>query len=140
MLVFGLIVGGSVAISYAIDCFPEIGGESMASVMVIRNTIGFALSYAITPWWTGMGRLRVHSLHGNVLAVHVEGKEPPEILCPDVLEVRREQCGWRALSKFTPSTLSAVWRQETTYLFMMVETEVLEIDSGRVRRMAMFEM
>ena len=52
---FGLIVGGSVAIAYAIDCFPEIGGESMASVMVIRNTIGFALSYAITPWYTGMG-------------------------------------------------------------------------------------
>jgi MFS family permease len=55
MLVFGLVVGGSVAIAYAIDCFPQIGGESMASVMVIRNTIGFALSYAITPWYTGMG-------------------------------------------------------------------------------------
>ena len=55
MLVFGLVVGGSIAIAYAIDCFPQIGGESMASVMVIRNTIGFALSFAITPWYTGMG-------------------------------------------------------------------------------------
>ncbi|GAB7358070.1 hypothetical protein MBLNU230_g0232t1 [Neophaeotheca triangularis] len=55
MLVFGLIVGGSIGISYAVDCFKEIGGESMASVMVIRNTIGFGFSYAITPWYTDMG-------------------------------------------------------------------------------------
>lgn len=55
MLVFGLTVGGSIAIAYAVDCFPQIGGESMASVMVIRNTIGFGLSFAITPWYTGMG-------------------------------------------------------------------------------------
>lgn len=55
MLVFGLIAGGSIGIAYAVDCFPQIGGESMSSVMVIRNTIGFALSFAITPWYTGMG-------------------------------------------------------------------------------------
>ncbi|EME43948.1 hypothetical protein DOTSEDRAFT_88253 [Dothistroma septosporum NZE10] len=55
MLTFGLIVGGSVALSYAVDCFKEISGESMASVIIIRNTIGFGFSYAITPWYTNMG-------------------------------------------------------------------------------------
>lgn len=55
MLVFGLIVGGSIGIAYAVDCFPAISGESMASVMVIRNTVGFGFTYAITPWYTTMG-------------------------------------------------------------------------------------
>lgn len=55
MLVFGLIVGGSIGLSYAVDCFKEISGESMAAVIVIRNTIGFGFSYAITPWYTNMG-------------------------------------------------------------------------------------
>lgn len=55
MLTFGLIVGGGIGLSYAVDCFKEISGESMASVIIIRNTIGFGFSYAITPWYTNMG-------------------------------------------------------------------------------------
>ncbi|KAI7166494.1 MFS general substrate transporter, partial [Hortaea werneckii] len=49
MMVFGVIVGGSIGLSYAVDCFKEISGESMASVIVVRNTIGFGFTYAITP-------------------------------------------------------------------------------------------
>ncbi|RMX75630.1 hypothetical protein D0869_11445 [Hortaea werneckii] len=52
MMVFGVIVGGSIGLSYAVDCFKEISGESMASVIVVRNTIGFGFTYAITPWYT----------------------------------------------------------------------------------------
>ncbi|KAF2164444.1 hypothetical protein M409DRAFT_25322 [Zasmidium cellare ATCC 36951] len=55
MLTFGLVVGGGIGLSYAVDCFKEISGESMASVIIIRNTIGFGFSYAITPWYTNMG-------------------------------------------------------------------------------------
>jgi MFS family permease len=55
MMVFGLVIGGSIGLSYAVDCFKEISGESMASVIVIRNTMGFGFSYAITPWYTNMG-------------------------------------------------------------------------------------
>ncbi|KAF2174058.1 hypothetical protein M409DRAFT_62222 [Zasmidium cellare ATCC 36951] len=55
MLTFGLIVGGSIGLSYAVDCFKEISGESMASVIIIRNTMGFGFSYAITPWYTDVG-------------------------------------------------------------------------------------
>jgi MFS family permease len=55
MLAFGCITGGSIAISYNIDSFKEIGGESMVSVIVIRNTLGFGFSYAITPWVDGQG-------------------------------------------------------------------------------------
>ncbi|KAH7189997.1 major facilitator superfamily domain-containing protein [Fusarium oxysporum] len=30
-------------------------GETTVSIMLIRNTIGFGFSYAITPWWTTQG-------------------------------------------------------------------------------------
>lgn len=55
MLSFGCITGGSIAISYNIDCFKEIAGESMMTVIIIRNTMGFGFSYAITPWVEAQG-------------------------------------------------------------------------------------
>lgn len=55
MLAFGCITGGSIAISYSIDCFKELSGESMVSVIIIRNTLGFGFSYAITPWIEAQG-------------------------------------------------------------------------------------
>jgi MFS family permease len=55
MLTFGCVTGGSIAVSYNVDCFKEIAGETTVSVMLIRNTIGFGFSYAITPWWTSQG-------------------------------------------------------------------------------------
>ncbi|KAJ5585110.1 uncharacterized protein N7459_004910 [Penicillium hispanicum] len=55
MLTFGCVTGGSIAVSYNVDCFKEIAGETTVSIMVIRNTIGFGFSYAITPWWTTQG-------------------------------------------------------------------------------------
>lgn len=55
MLTFGVVTGGAIAVSYNVDCFKEIAGETTVSVMVIRNTIGFGISYAITPWWTTQG-------------------------------------------------------------------------------------
>lgn len=55
MLTFGCVTGGSIAVSYNVDCFKEIAGETTVSIMLIRNTIGFGFSYAITPWWTSQG-------------------------------------------------------------------------------------
>ncbi|KAK2738455.1 hypothetical protein FQN57_007046 [Myotisia sp. PD_48] len=55
MLAFGCITGGSIAISYNIDCFKELSGETLVSVMLIRNTLGFGFSYAITPWLEAQG-------------------------------------------------------------------------------------
>lgn len=55
MLTFGCVTGGSMAVSYNVDCFKEIAGETTVSIMLIRNTIGFGFSYGITPWWTTQG-------------------------------------------------------------------------------------
>jgi MFS family permease len=50
MLTFGCVTGGAIAVSYNVDCFKEMAGETTVSIMVVRNTIGFGFSYAITPW------------------------------------------------------------------------------------------
>ncbi|KAK7226766.1 hypothetical protein V2G26_014769 [Clonostachys chloroleuca] len=55
LLTFAVVTGSSIALSYNIDCFKDICSESITSVIVIRNTMGFAFSYAITPWYTNMG-------------------------------------------------------------------------------------
>ncbi|KAI6608540.1 hypothetical protein MCOR04_000008 [Pyricularia oryzae] len=55
VLTFGVVMGGSIAVSYNVDCFKEIAGETTVSVMLIRNTIGFGISHGITPWWTTQG-------------------------------------------------------------------------------------
>ncbi|OJJ62631.1 hypothetical protein ASPSYDRAFT_657022 [Aspergillus sydowii CBS 593.65] len=55
LMTFGTVTGGAIAVSYNVDCLKEIGGESTVSVMMMRNTIGFGFSYAITPWYTNMG-------------------------------------------------------------------------------------
>ncbi|KAH7042103.1 major facilitator superfamily domain-containing protein [Macrophomina phaseolina] len=55
LLAFSVVSGGSIALSYDVDCFKEISGESMISIMIIRNTMGFAVSYGIDPWIDDMG-------------------------------------------------------------------------------------
>ncbi|RDW87886.1 hypothetical protein BP5796_03580 [Coleophoma crateriformis] len=42
-------------VSYCIDTYPDLGGEAMITVIVIRNTMGFAVTYAATPWITKLG-------------------------------------------------------------------------------------
>ncbi|KAF2684045.1 MFS transporter [Lentithecium fluviatile CBS 122367] len=55
LLAFSVICGASITLSYAVDSFKEIAGEAMTSVIIIRNTLGFAVSYGINPWIDTMG-------------------------------------------------------------------------------------
>lgn len=63
---FGLIVamcttafcntcGVTLSVSYLVDSYREISGNSMASAIIIRNTMSFAMSYGITPWLDDLG-------------------------------------------------------------------------------------
>jgi MFS family permease len=52
---FGVVCASAISLAYATDCFEAMAGESFVSIMIIRNTIGFAFSYAITPWIDAMG-------------------------------------------------------------------------------------
>lgn len=52
---FGVINGTALTLAYSVDCFKDIAGESMVTVILLRNTIGFAFSYALNPWIDSMG-------------------------------------------------------------------------------------
>lgn len=47
MGVFGacITVGASIPISYCIDCYKDLGADAIVTVILIRNTMSFAISY-----------------------------------------------------------------------------------------------
>lgn len=66
---FGLVIGmgliggfgtiaASASVTYSIDSYREIASDSMATVIVIRNLMSFAIGYGITPWVTRQGYAR----------------------------------------------------------------------------------
>ncbi|EYE95984.1 putative MFS transporter [Aspergillus ruber CBS 135680] len=63
---FGLIVamsllafvntsGITISVNYLVDSYKELSGDAMASVMLVRNTMSFAIGYGITPWVDNLG-------------------------------------------------------------------------------------
>lgn len=42
-------------LGYAINSYPELSGQSVITCVIIRNTLSFAINYAITPWLEAMG-------------------------------------------------------------------------------------
>lgn len=49
------IVGCVTAVTYVIDCYHEMSCEVITTVVVIRNTMNFAMGYGITPWVQNTG-------------------------------------------------------------------------------------
>lgn len=43
------------SISYCIHSHKDLSGEAMVTVILIRNTMSFAVGYGITPWVVDMG-------------------------------------------------------------------------------------
>ncbi|KAK5047349.1 hypothetical protein LTR84_006872 [Exophiala bonariae] len=52
---FALTIGCQIPISYCIDSYKDLGADALVTVIVMRNSMSFAVSYGITPWVTGMG-------------------------------------------------------------------------------------
>ncbi|RMZ88366.1 hypothetical protein DV736_g4411, partial [Chaetothyriales sp. CBS 134916] len=48
-------IGLQISISYCIDSYRDLSGEAVVTVILIRNTMSFAIGYGITPWVTNMG-------------------------------------------------------------------------------------
>lgn len=47
--------GLQISIAYAIDSYRALSGEAIITVILVRNTMSFAIGYGITPWVTNMG-------------------------------------------------------------------------------------
>ncbi|OAQ96105.1 hypothetical protein LLEC1_07488 [Akanthomyces lecanii] len=54
-LAFCSSAGLTFSVAYLIDSFREISGDSLVSIILIRNTMSFAIGYGITPWLDGLG-------------------------------------------------------------------------------------
>ncbi|KAF5671979.1 transporter HOL1 [Fusarium circinatum] len=50
-----ITAGCQIPLSYCIDCYTELGSDAIVTIILIRNTMSFAMGYGVTPWVTGMG-------------------------------------------------------------------------------------
>lgn len=48
-------MGLQLSVSYCIDSYRDLSGEAIVTVILVRNTMSFAVNYGITPWVDGMG-------------------------------------------------------------------------------------
>merc|ERR1712000_669100 len=55
MLAASITIGCQLPVSYCIDSYKDVSGDGMVTVILIRNTMSFSVSYGITPWVTNMG-------------------------------------------------------------------------------------
>ncbi|KAB8416411.1 hypothetical protein FH972_024930 [Carpinus fangiana] len=56
MLAFNNTCGASLGVNYLVDCYREMSGDALTAVIIVRNTMSFAIGYGITPWVANMGR------------------------------------------------------------------------------------
>ncbi|KAK7417644.1 hypothetical protein QQX98_004465 [Neonectria punicea] len=54
-LAFTTTVGITLSVNYLIDSYHDISGDAIVTVILVRNTMSFAISYGITPWITNLG-------------------------------------------------------------------------------------
>ncbi|KAL2814825.1 MFS general substrate transporter [Aspergillus granulosus] len=47
--------GVTLSVNYLVDSYRELSGDAMATVILVRNTMSFAMGYGITPWVQDLG-------------------------------------------------------------------------------------
>ncbi|VUC35353.1 unnamed protein product [Clonostachys rosea] len=55
MLAFSVTCGVSLSVNYLTDCYREMSGDAITTVIIIRNTMSFAMSYGVTRWIDNLG-------------------------------------------------------------------------------------
>ncbi|CAG9945809.1 unnamed protein product [Clonostachys rosea f. rosea IK726] len=54
-LAFTMTMGVTLSVNYLIDSYHGISSDALVAVIIVRNTMSFAISYGITPWITKLG-------------------------------------------------------------------------------------
>ncbi|KAM0304687.1 hypothetical protein ACHAPM_002794 [Fusarium culmorum] len=49
------VMGLIISINYLIDSYYDISGDAITTIILVRNTMSFVISYGITPWITNLG-------------------------------------------------------------------------------------
>ncbi|KAJ1323757.1 MFS transporter DHA1 family multidrug resistance protein [Microdochium nivale] len=55
ILAFTTAIGLALSINYMIDSYHAISGDAIVTLILIRNTMSFVISYGITPWVQNLG-------------------------------------------------------------------------------------
>ncbi|KAF4945407.1 hypothetical protein FSARC_14433 [Fusarium sarcochroum] len=55
LVTLGIVMGSTLALSYCVDCYKEVAGEAIVTIIVIRNSIGFGFGYAVIPMVNSLG-------------------------------------------------------------------------------------
>ncbi|KIW17089.1 hypothetical protein PV08_04280 [Exophiala spinifera] len=55
MLAMTTTMGVSLSVNYLIDSYHDISTDALVTVILVRNTMSFAVSYGITPWVNNLG-------------------------------------------------------------------------------------
>ncbi|KAH9826482.1 MFS general substrate transporter [Teratosphaeria destructans] len=55
VIAFTNATGLQLSVSYCIDSYRDLSGEAMVTVILVRNTMSFAINYGLTPWVDNMG-------------------------------------------------------------------------------------
>ncbi|KHN95286.1 Major facilitator superfamily domain, general substrate transporter [Metarhizium album ARSEF 1941] len=69
ILGFNLGVTGSIALSYAMDCYHHIIGNAMVGIVFSRNVLSVVVLFTLTPWIAGMGLRNMHILVAVISSV-----------------------------------------------------------------------
>jgi hypothetical protein len=54
-LAYTSTLGVTLSVNYMIDSYHDISGDAIVAVILIRNTMSFAVNYGITPWLRNLG-------------------------------------------------------------------------------------
>ncbi|KAL1985733.1 hypothetical protein VTN96DRAFT_7481 [Rasamsonia emersonii] len=55
LLAFCNTSGITLSVNYMVDSYRELSGDAMTTVILVRNTMSFAIGYGITPWIENLG-------------------------------------------------------------------------------------
>ncbi|KAJ5528039.1 hypothetical protein N7513_012198 [Penicillium frequentans] len=55
LLAFTNTCGITLSVNYMVDSYRELSGVAMATIILVRNTMSFAIGYGITPWIDDLG-------------------------------------------------------------------------------------
>ena len=66
MVGFGISVGGGVTIAYILECYRDLAGEVVTTIILIRNIIGFGITFGVQPWIDGMGLQNTFVIMGSM--------------------------------------------------------------------------
>jgi hypothetical protein len=86
--------GVTLSVSYLVDSFRDISGDGLASIILVRNTMSFAIGYGITPWIESLG-LRDCFLSVAFVGMAICAVFLPVIIWGKSLRARKRDSYWR---------------------------------------------